>query len=54
MPVKETELAWLAGLIDGEGCIRIGRDTRRFRTVQYFMLVEITQKGQIRELKAVG
>lgn len=38
MQVKETQLAWLAGIIDGEGCIGAFRKTRKHRSGNTTML----------------
>jgi hypothetical protein len=39
--VKETDLAWLAGIIDGEGCIRITQEKRNPR-MYYYARVTVT------------
>jgi hypothetical protein len=44
---KETELAWLAGFVDGEGCVRIARDKNkagRSTPYTYYLSVQISQK----------
>jgi len=49
MELTETECAYLAGLIDGEGCIRIDRihhNTTKNKNIVYRPIISITQKGR--------
>ncbi len=40
--MKNTDLAYIAGIIDGEGCIRFTSNRNKDRTRRYYSLVEIT------------
>ena len=50
----DTQLAWLAGFIDGEGCVRISRDRTRHDNLSYTLSIQISQKDPaiLREIQA--
>lgn len=45
---KQTIDAYTAGLIDGEGCIRIRKDTykKRYSAIQYMLVVEVVMRDK--------
>lgn len=41
--MKSTDLAWAAGFLDGEGCIRIAPHTGRTNLIEYYLVVTAGQ-----------
>ena len=53
MPVKQTRLSWAAGIIDGEGCIRLVRRSSSTCKEQYCLFVKVnnTEIRMLEELR---